>query len=449
MGLLVVSFVILSCKKPVLDVIGNQFAAELWEDRPKAVGCEPETSSQTLVNEELTFDSDHMFCVNISMDYSDFDNMRHESRFGPSIKEDNGAVVTGVLLEYLGQCDVPFPSEYNWYHGRVTIDGLQINDVGIRKKGFLGSVFSIAPAFKVQTSLFGNNGSFGKTQNITFNNNSEDPTRVVQCLKYRIFEMAGYPAPRCNLANVTINKEALGVYTHIEGVDESFLLTHFGNNNGDLYEGQLVDFVSDWLPRWDAKTPQTDPMGRPILNICSVLENASDETLVQELSEYVDLDRFMTFWALEILLEHEDGYAVNRNNFFVYFNPDDNNRAVFIPWGLNYFSVKESKDSSLRSFIGAEIPRRLSRIPAMKKMLENELDRLLKDVWDEIAFIAMIDQFAQQVETAQVDEDYGSSINDLKTWTLNRRTEIELILGSGGIPIGGRDQAKKCFKNDG
>lgn len=30
----------------------------------------------------------------------------------------------------------------------------------------------------------------------------------------------------------------------------------------------------------------------------------------------VDLDRLMTFWAVEVLLTHRDGFAGNANNYF-------------------------------------------------------------------------------------------------------------------------------------
>jgi len=45
----------------------------------------------------------------------------------------------------------------------------------------------------------------GKTANITLNNSTQNPTKIATCLNDRVFELAGYPAPRCNLADVTIN----------------------------------------------------------------------------------------------------------------------------------------------------------------------------------------------------------------------------------------------------
>ena len=58
------------------------------------------------------------------------------------------------------------------------------------------------------------------------------------------------------------------------------------------------------------------------------------------LEEIIDLDRFLSFWATEVLVGHWDGYAGNRNNYHFYREPDG--RFVFIPWGVD--AVFETTD---------------------------------------------------------------------------------------------------------
>jgi len=430
------------CKKFFLNTVADEFVKYLWEDRPESISCTPTTSSLTIDNSELTFSEDHMPCISINMSSTGFDRMRNESRFGPHIHDNNGATATAVCFEYLGQCDVPFPSEYNWYSGSFQVDGVVLNNIGIRKKGFLGSVFSIAPAMKVQADRYVSGQTIGITHNITLNNNAEDKTRIMQCLNYKVFELAGYPAPRCNLANVSVNNEALGVYSHIEVIDEAFLDRVFGNHNGHLYEGQLVDFVCNWLPRWEAKTTFTNDVGIPLLEVANVLKNASDEDLYAELDQVINVDEFVKFWALEVLLDHSDGYCVNRNNFYVYFNPNDNDRAVFIPWGLNYFRHEDL--TKLEEYVNSELPRRLSRVSVISAQFVNTLNQLLTDVWDETMLTTIVDNFAAQVQTGQVDPEYNTHINEVKAWILNRRIVLETLL-LNGLPIGNAEQAAECY----
>lgn len=430
------------CKKFVLETAAGFFinAADLWEDRPAGVSCTPSSSPATFDGQALTFADNHLLCINIDMDAQDFERMRNESRFGPSIQEDEGAAVMGILLEYLNQCDVPFPSEFNWYSANIQVDGESLNNVGIRKKGFLGSIFSPAPAIKVTTNRFTAGQTFGNTFDLTLNNNAEDPTRIKSCLSYTFFQWANYPAPRCNLANVSINNEALGIYAHLETMDEQFLNRAFGNANGHLYEGQLADFVADWLPRWDAKTATTNAYGTPLLDIANALES-SDAGLVDALEPHLNLDRFITFWALEYLLQHHDGYTANRNNFYVYIDPADGNRATLIPWGMNYTRFDEGKQ--LSSYLSSELPRRLSKLPEIKERFGAELQRLLDDVWDEAALLALIDGFEVQVRTGQSDPDYDWKVQELRDWVLERRAIVQASIDAG-LPNGEDEFSGTC-----
>ena len=441
--LFIVSFILgVSCKKIILTAIADSLmnAFDLWEDRPEGIPCNQGLSNATFANQEIAFDHNHMICVNIEMDANDFKSMREESRFGPNIYDNEGNTACAVLVEYVDQCDVPFPNEFNWYSGNIELDGVSLGNIGIRKKGFLGSIFSPAPSLRIITDKYIAGQDLGGTNSITFNNNSQEVTRIWTSLAYYIYELANYPAPRSHLANVSINDEALGVYTRIEPLDEKFLQRAFGNSAGHLYEGQLVDFVEDWLPRWTAKTAATNNVGLPIINIAQALE-LPDEQLISTLDQYLNIDRFISFWALEILLSMDDGYTVNRNNFFVYFDPDDGGRATLIPWGIDYYN-KEGSD--LISFMNAELPRRLSRIPIMSAKLQIELQRLLNDVWDENFLISFIDNYSVLVETAQIDPGYSLKVDELRSWVVNRRNQIEYQL-LFDIPIGAEHSTGKCY----
>ena len=438
--LTIVALLTFSCRKLILNKTANVImdAFDLWEDRPPGIPCTQNNSNGTFENGELSFDNNHLFCVNIQMNENDFQIMRNESRFGPDIYDNEGNTACAALLEYAEQCDVPFPNEYNWYTANIEIDDIEIQNVGIRKKGFLGSIFSPAPSVKIETNRYNQNTSFNLTNSLTLNNNSQDGTRIWTTLALKIYELANYPAPRANMANVTINSESFGIYTHIESINDKFLELAFGNSNGHLYEGQLIDFHKDWLPRWDAKTESTDPVGNPIREICEALE-LSDDELVNELNQHLNIDRFITFWALEALLASDDGYCANRNNFFIYFDPNDNNRATFIPWGLDYYG----DDNSFDNYLTAELPKRLSRIDETAIKFNIEMQRLIDDVWDDGQLSSFITNAANQIQTAQNDSQYQDKLAKLTTWILNRKNVIESLLIEG-IPRGSDEPLTRC-----
>ena len=59
---------------------------------------------------------------------------------------------------------------------------------------------------------------------ITLNNDRQDPSHSHQCLAYGAFAAAGVPASRCGLAHVVVNGEDLGTYTPIFVISASAYL---------------------------------------------------------------------------------------------------------------------------------------------------------------------------------------------------------------------------------
>ena len=239
-------------------------------------------------------------------------------------------------------------------------DGVLREQIGVRRKGFLGSLYLERPALELKTDKFTDGQFIGDTERVTLNNNAGDDTHLAACLTYEIYALADYPAPRCNLASVWVNGEPYGTYTHIEALKVRFLERAFGDASGSLYEGVGIDFVEDWVTRFESKTDDTDESFAPLLAVAQALR-VSDEDLVQELEQVVSLDLFVTFWALEVLVNHTDAYGSARNNYFVYFDPSDGGRAVLLPWGVDKLPTYD--DLPLENHLFAELPRRLSRDP--------------------------------------------------------------------------------------
>src|SRR5439155_16770413 len=65
-----------------------------------------------------------------------------------------------------------------------------------------------------------------------------------------------------------------------------------------------------------------------------------------QIGQVLDVDRFITFVAMEVMLAHWDGYTMNKNNFRV-FHDLTSNRLIFLPHGLDQmFGVFRSKPES-------------------------------------------------------------------------------------------------------
>ena len=121
---------------------------------------------------------------------------------------------------------------YQYRRAEVRIDGVVVSQVGVRKKGFIGSVVSTRPSLKVKFDEYMSGQSFAGLEGLTLNNNNQDQALLQQFLAYDLYTRAGVPAPQTSFARVRVNSEDLGVYTRVETIDKAFLRRVFGNDNG-------------------------------------------------------------------------------------------------------------------------------------------------------------------------------------------------------------------------
>ncbi|MEZ4366923.1 MAG: CotH kinase family protein [Kofleriaceae bacterium] len=267
------------------------------------------------------FDDTHVLTVELTLAPADWDALRTQSRN-----------VLSVLGEGCGEA--PAVSPFTYVPATITIDGATTAQVGLRKKGFLGSLDPIRPSLIVDFDRYVDGQAFSGLRKLTLNNNKQDPGLVDQCLGYQLFAAAGVPAPRCTFAAVSVNGEDLGVYTHVERVEPPMLARHFADASGTLFEGTLSDFRDGWMGTFEPKTNEGAPDVAALERVRAALALADDDAMAAAVEAAVDVDRFLRFWAIETMTAHWDGYAGNDNNFFVYADPTGG-KLTFLPWGTD------------------------------------------------------------------------------------------------------------------
>ncbi len=396
----------------------------------------------------LWFDPKRLIEVDITMAKSDWDVMRVQKR-------DLFAV---FVTQTCG--DTPFPDPYTFFHApTVVIDGQTQSDVGIRKKGFFGSLSDTKPALKLDFGEFVSGQHLEGLERMTLNNSLQDPAYVKQCLGYGILASAGIPAPRCNFAHVRVHVTSTSgtttpvdsLYVNVESIKEPFLGRVFGNATGRLYEGTLSDF-------WLKGTPAT---GEPWRNTIDPKDDASaaNETEIDALTTalttptsasytdaqrraaiegVLDLDKYLTFWAGEGLIGHWDGYADDQNNFFFYVLPTDG-KIHFIPWGIddtfgrsNPLSgrVDPAADPNHCNAIvpRAALPRRLYGMADTRALYLAKLQLLLNTVWNPTANLAEVDRMQALIQP--VTGDLTSALAPIRTWITDQRAHVQAELNT-------------------
>ena len=379
--------------------------------------------------------------VQITVAEEDWDTIRHQSR--------NFASALDVRRK-----TEPIESPYTYVGASVTIDGVSFPEVGIRKKGFLGSLNAFRPSLKIRLNHVDKKASIGGLTNLTLNNNQQDHSLVSQFMGYALFNAAGSPAPRCAYAKVTVNGVNLGVYSHVESMRNPFLQHAFGNDLGSLYEGPYVDFYEGWLGSFEFKRGKEKPGREKIHQLINVLKGEGED-MESAIGELVDLDSFYTYWAVEGLLGFWDGYSGNNNNFFMYLNPETD-KFHFIPWGADSLFTKHSKLEHLndpRAPISVKtqglIAHRLYQRQSGRERYAAAIMDVLDNHWNESVMLSTIDQIEKMVTPHLIrqqqyfgdDEDrrgrgksFADALEETRKFIRQRRADVTEEI-EVGMPI--------------
>ena len=207
------------------------------------------------------------------------------------------------------------------------------SDVGIHLKGAAGSFRGLddKPALTLNFDKFRERQKFHGLDKIHLNNSVQDPSYMTEHLCGTLFREANVPAARVSFARVWLNGRDLGFYVLKEGFDKQFLRLYFRNPNGNLYDGGFLREITEPLD----KISGHETNGYAALKAAAAAATEPDPTKrLQRLDQVLALDRFISFIAVEIMTWHWDGYALKRNNYRVYHDPDAD-KIVFFPHGMD------------------------------------------------------------------------------------------------------------------
>ncbi|MCP4678641.1 MAG: cellulosomal protein [Deltaproteobacteria bacterium] len=346
-------------------------------------------------SDEAMFDPTRVVEVEIEIDPVDWDVLRYEGR---------------ELATLFSGCAEDL--EYTYFDVTATIDGNKVEHVGVRKKGYLGSLSVLRPSLKINFGKFAPGQTYSGMKRMTLNNDRQDPSHTHQVMSYALFREAGVVSPRANFAHVTVNGEDLGFYTHVESIKKPFLARHFDDNDGNRYEGQGADFMPEAVHEFQRKTNETGDGGaapdRSDLDRVVDALQVEDSELVEALGKVVDLDAFITFWAVEVITGHWDGYAGNKNNFYTYHDPTTD-LFYFIPWGTDGAFAEDHSflpDLPKSVYAWGQLAYRLYSFPETRALYHEKLESLLKNNWNENTLLAEVDRIEALVSSHEGALEY-------------------------------------------
>jgi hypothetical protein len=218
--------------------------------------------------------------------------------------------------------------------------GITYDDVLVHLKGSAGSfrTIDLKPGFTLSFGKREGGPPFHGLSKFSLNNSVQDASYLCEQISREMFHDAGIPVPRVTHATVTLNGRNLGMYVLAEAWSRQFLKKHFDDVTGNLYEPVLgVD-----LPDYFEVKSGDNPENREMLDLLTAATQENPGDRLAAIDRVLDLDRFLTFFAMEVMLAHWDGYALNKNNYRI-FHDRAANKLLFLPHGMDQmFGVKRS-----------------------------------------------------------------------------------------------------------
>ena len=172
-----------------------------------------------------------------------------------------------------------------------------------------------------------------------------DRSHIHELWAYALLNAADVTAPRAALTtlDIVVDEQLIhyGVYTMIEPVDKTFLTRHYGTraDGGNLYkclwenipatlesgypqnEVGVKNWQSGYRPAYDLKTNKTGAITWDLEVFIDNINSLSDEEFAAWIDRSFEVDKFLRYMAVDVLLGNADDYRTMGNNYYLYFNP--------------------------------------------------------------------------------------------------------------------------------
>ncbi|WP_263881186.1 CotH kinase family protein [Paenibacillus sp. PSB04] len=231
------------------------------------------------------------------------------------------------------------PLDEEMMQANVTVDGKQVDGVGIRVKGnmTLSSVAQMEDSdrysFKIDFDHYNDDENLYGLRKLNLNNNYSDPTQMREYLSYELMNKMDVPAPGYAYMYVTINGKEWGLYLGVEAIEEPYLQRNFGNSTGDLYKpdgtGSDLKWISDDIKDYTGLNLKTNPNSTQtaMLKFLDTINHGGS------VADVADVDEMLRYFAATTALVSLDSYQGQmKHNYYLY---EQNGKFSMLPWDYN------------------------------------------------------------------------------------------------------------------
>ena len=313
----------------------------------------------------------------------------------------------------------------------MEIDGAFLDSIGIREKGNLSNnVPFLKVPFKIKTNRYVGGREYDGIREFTLHNNFQDPSMMREKITYDLCAQLGLFALRSAYARVYINDKYWGLYTIVEGKDEMYK-HRFGDRDIDAVES--LDFGDMCFISTNPDDYNYAVSGLPYYQIDNGIEvraferfaemidranNTGDAAYIDTVSQYLNLEHFFIYQALNVYLMNMDSYIAFRGNQ-IYAYDESENRFQIIPWDFNaslgLWNTNNATPSNYPIVPGVIssgcIASKLNSLSELEAYYFNAMCRL-RDLCDPGMMNAAIDHWKAQISQAVYDDTRKTFTNE-------------------------------------
>jgi spore coat protein H len=202
-------------------------------------------------------------------------------------------------------------------------------------------------------------------QSLGLANGSADESLLHEKLASEIFAASGLAIPATAFYEVHLDRGDgpiyLGLYTAVElPGDESFLDTHFGEHDGNLYkpDGEGAKLAVFDPPTLGKQSNEQAADFADVQALITALNAPRGDAAAWRagLEAHLDVEGFLTWLAINTVIQDWDQYGVMEHNYYLYARAGEP-RLTWIPWDHSYACQNNTRNPPLdHATAGAEWP---------------------------------------------------------------------------------------------
>ena len=239
---------------------------------------------------------------------------------------------------------------YTKVNAGLEFEGKPWGTVAVRYKGnssYGGAPSELKRSLKVEFNSPDKTRTFFGLTTIDLNNNAFDPSQMRETLAYDTFRRAGVTAPRTAYAKVYVTvpglytREYAGLFTVIEQIDQKFFQDRWGRKVGLLVKPEglrglpyLGEAWASYAAPYASKVTAAPDDAARFLAFVKFVNQATDEEFASHLSDYLDVDGFLRFLAVEVVLVNSDSPLAMNHNYWLAVHPVTG-KVAWLPWDMN------------------------------------------------------------------------------------------------------------------